>query len=146
MSTRRSPTDAAVSYAAEPLPGGGWRVTVPGAPPSQNTLDREHWAARSRRVADMTAALTTLRRARGLAAPVFERCRVGVTIHYAVRRRRDLPNALGGLKQHVDALVVAGWAADDDTEHMSFDLPILSVSRPPRVVFDLMPFDRSDAS
>lgn len=136
---------SSATYAAARLPDGAWRITIPGVPPSQNTLDREHWRVRHERVRSITDALTLLRRSYRLPAPVFELAQVDTQICYSVKRRHDEPNALGGLKQHVDALVRAGWVLDDDTEHLRFSIPELSVDRPARVEFTLRPAERSDA-
>lgn len=92
----------------------------------------------------MAEDLEWLRLALRLASPVFERATIDTLICYGVRRRRDEPNALGGLKQHVDALVRAGWVLDDDTGHLRFTMPALRVERPARVEFTLWPSERSD--
>ncbi len=131
---------ASAAYAAVRQPSGAWCLTIPGVPPSQNLLDREHWASRRSRVLEITGALTMLRRSYRLGAPVLERVEISVVACYAMRRRRDVANVLGGLKQHVDAIVHAGWAADDDAEHLRWGSVEIVVERPARVEFLLRPW------
>ena len=141
MSARRL-SPASATYAAAPLPDGGWRITIPGVPPSQNALDREHWTTRRQRVLDITSALLLLRKSYRLAPPVFERAEANVRLCYEVRRRRDVANGLGGLKQHVDGLTQAGWLLDDDTEHLRWGAVDIAVERPGRVEFTLRTWGR----
>ncbi len=111
------------------LDGGGWRIFVPLLPPSQNQTDREFWRARSRRLVEMEWLFLSLRASRGLSAPVYRRARLRTLITFPTSRRRDALNYAGGLKQWVDALVRAGWLADDNDRALRAETPELQVVR-----------------
>ncbi|MDE3095809.1 MAG: hypothetical protein KGK07_07395 [Chloroflexota bacterium] len=130
------------TWAAAPLPGGGWRITVPGRPVSSNQSGggHEHWAARSSRKAGYLHALTLLRLSNGLPRPVFERATLAIACYFPTRRERDPRNFdIGaGAKVLVDALLCrpeptpmqlfalrrkpptpgSGWLRNDDPEHL----------------------------
>lgn len=117
-------------YSAERTSTGGWLITIPGAPPSQNLVDREHYRARMERVGTITRELWALRMERRLEEPVFSRATLTLAVWFAARRRRDPLNYLGGAKQHVDALRLAGWLLDDDESHLRVGTePHLGVDR-----------------
>lgn len=105
----RASLPVAVQWAAVPLPGGGWRLVVPGRPVSSNWAGggHEHWAARSARKAGYLQALTWLRVSLGLPRPVFERATLALACYFPTRRTRDRHNyaAGAGAKALVDALL-----------------------------------------
>ena len=147
------------------LPDGGWRITLPlAAVPSANLTTREHWSARNRRVSALATDLlwllhyadaprlhTVERHSRvgnvvmaRQEAVVFDRARLALTLYFPRRARRDPGNfgQGGGAKGLVDALVRAGWLADDDAAHLTCDEPRIAVDRErPRVEIELHPWD-----
>ena len=117
---------------------GGWRLTTGELPPSQNTLDREFWAARKRRVDRLSLLFWSARNQASAHDAPPERAVVRVAVYYPTVRARDWPNVVGGLKQHVDAMVRVGLLAADDADHMHLDLATLAVDRErPRVEFEI---------
>ncbi|MDE3097193.1 MAG: hypothetical protein KGK07_14490 [Chloroflexota bacterium] len=124
---------APATWDAVPLPGGGWRIVVPGRPVSSNQSGggHEHWTERKRRLDGYVNALTYLRLQHGLRdVPVLPRAMLCMTCYFPARKRRD-PHNYGpgaGGKALVDALTLgteraprSGWVTDDAPEFLRVD-------------------------
>ncbi len=112
---RRMRSAARVDYAADPLSGGAWRLTLPDLPPSLNDWQRWHWARRRRQTEDLTAALMVL--VRSARIPPLRSAEARGRCYFPDRRRRD-PTNYAHWKPLWDALVRAGVLDDDDAAHL----------------------------
>ena len=126
--------------------GGVWVIETNLLPPTQNRLDREYWRRRKERMDSLTILFRSARaeaeKRLGVTPPTFECAALKASLIFATNRVRDEANIVGGLKQHVDALVRSGWLAADDMAHLLY-MPVgAGVNKDfPHVVLRLAPWD-----
>ena len=123
--------------------GRAWVLSTTVLPPSGNVCLREHWRARTDRRDLLIVLFRQARLAAGVASPVFPRAKLATALYFGDGRRRDADNYVAGLKEHIDALRLAGWVPDDHAGVLHQETPTLDVDRAnPRCVLRLEPWRR----
>jgi Holliday junction resolvase RusA-like endonuclease len=108
-------------------------------PPSANRIRNLHWA--TRRELEWMWKEEVFYAVVNAGKPRFARARVQLKMFYAVKRKRDTDNVLGGLgKAMIDGLRMANVIPDDDSETVEIAEPMLAIDRKnPRVEIEVSP-------
>lgn len=118
-----------------------WELDLPWDRPPLSLNQRLHWARKaqiSRAVKEAVQLIASAKRLpRGLEA-------AAITLHWqpTVNRRRDVDNPTPTLKAAVDALVLYGLVADDDSAHVLSGCRIEPVADVARLWLRIVELDR----
>lgn len=98
-----------------------WTLHIPGQVINAN--DRDHWAAKARKVKALRHAAHIMARAEKI--PALTHATVALTYIPPRAGRRDVDNLVPSLKALCDGLVDAGIVPDDTPDYMTKHMPTI---------------------